>query len=103
MFFKKGLRESSLICKLAMKNPRTFEEATLNTRDTKKDKEPGHSDQPSTSKSNDKNRKSDRSMANVERPCHNKEYWPRLGEFEGFLDQICIFHPQRKHKTRDCD
>jgi hypothetical protein len=25
MFFKKGLRDSSLICKLAMKNPRTSE------------------------------------------------------------------------------
>jgi hypothetical protein len=26
-----------------------------------------------------------------------------LGEFEGFLDRICIFHPQGKHKTRNCD
>jgi hypothetical protein len=26
MFFKKGLRDSSVICKLAMKNPRTSEE-----------------------------------------------------------------------------
>jgi hypothetical protein len=26
-----------------------------------------------------------------------------MGEFEGFLDRICIFHPQGKHKTRDCD
>jgi hypothetical protein len=29
--------------------------------------------------------------------------WPRLGEFEGFLYHICIFHPQGKHKTWDCD
>jgi hypothetical protein len=57
MFFKKGLRDSSLIRKLAMRNPRTSEEmltiankyalikeATIDTRDQKKDKEPGHSD-----------------------------------------------------------
>jgi hypothetical protein len=41
-------------------------------------------------------------VASIERPCHNKEYWPRPGEFDGFLDQICIFHPHGKHKTRDC-
>jgi hypothetical protein len=71
MFLKKGLRDPSLICKLVMKNPRTFEEmlviankyalseeATLDTRDQKKDNELGHSDQPNTSKSNDKTRKS---------------------------------------------
>jgi hypothetical protein len=53
MFFKKGLRDSSLIHKLTMKNPRTSEqmlaiankytlteEATLNTREQKK--ESGH-------------------------------------------------------------
>jgi hypothetical protein len=39
----------------------------------------------------------------VERPWRHKEYQPWLGEFKGFLDRICIFHPQRKHKTRDCD
>jgi hypothetical protein len=46
IFFKKGLRDSSMICKLAMKNPRTSEEmfaiankytlaeeATLDTRE----------------------------------------------------------------------
>jgi hypothetical protein len=26
-----------------------------------------------------------------------------MGEFEGFLDHICIFHPQGKHKTQHCD
>jgi hypothetical protein len=49
MFFKKGLRDSSLIHKLAMKNPRTSEEiftiankyalaeeVTLDTREQKK-------------------------------------------------------------------
>jgi hypothetical protein len=79
------------------------EEATLDTRDRKKDKELGHSDQPNTSKSHDKNRKVDHSVANVEWSCRNKEYGPRPGEFEGFLDQICIFHPQRKHKACDYD
>jgi hypothetical protein len=57
MFFKKGLRDSSLIHKLAMKIPRTseemlviankyalVEEATLDNRDDKKDKEPSQSD-----------------------------------------------------------
>jgi hypothetical protein len=51
MFFIKGLKDSTLICKLAMKNPRTSEEmfsiankyamakeATLKTRESKKDK-----------------------------------------------------------------
>jgi hypothetical protein len=79
------------------------EEATIDTRDQKKDKEPRHSDQPSTSMNNDKKRKSDLCMANVERPHCNKEYQPQLGEFEGLLDRICIFHPQGKHKTRDYD
>jgi hypothetical protein len=67
------------------------EEETLDTRDQKKDKELGHSDQPNTSKNNDKKRKADRSVANMERPHRNKEYRPRLGEFESFLDWICIF------------
>jgi hypothetical protein len=39
----------------------------------------------------------------MERPRRNKEYRPRPGEFEGILDRICIFHPQRKHKTWDSD
>jgi hypothetical protein len=26
-----------------------------------------------------------------------------LGEFEGFLDRICIFHSQEKHNTQNCD
>jgi hypothetical protein len=42
-------------------------------------------------------------MDNMEWSRCNKEYWPKLGEFEGFLDQICIFHPLRKHQTRDCE
>jgi hypothetical protein len=54
MLFKKGLRDSSLICKPAMKNPRTSkemlaitnkyalaEEVTLDTREQKKHKESG--------------------------------------------------------------
>jgi hypothetical protein len=58
MFFKKGLRDSSLIRKLTMKNPRTSkemlaitnkyalaEEATLDTREQKTENELGHSDQ----------------------------------------------------------
>jgi hypothetical protein len=78
MFFKKGLRDSSLIRKLTMKNPMTSEEmlaiankyalaeeATLDTREQKKDKELGHSDQPRTFKSHDKKRKTDHSMANI--------------------------------------
>jgi hypothetical protein len=72
MFFKKGLRGSSLIRKLTMKNPTMLEEmlaiaeeATLDTREQKKDKELGHSDQPSTFKSHDKKRKADHSMANI--------------------------------------
>jgi hypothetical protein len=39
----------------------------------------------------------------VERSRHNKQYRPRPDEFEGFLDRICIFHPQGKHKTQNCD
>jgi hypothetical protein len=89
MFFKKGLRDSSLICKLTMKNPRTSEvmlaiankytlaeEATLDTREQKKEKESGPSGQPSYSKSHEK-RKVDHSMNNVEQPHRNKEYRPR--------------------------
>jgi hypothetical protein len=39
-------------------------------------------------------RKVDHSVNAVESPCHHKEYWPRPGEFHGFLDRICIFHPR---------
>jgi hypothetical protein len=79
MFFKRGLRDSSLIHKLAMKNLRTTEqmlaiankyalaeEATLDTREQKK--ESGHTDQPSSSKGHDKKRKADCSINAVERP-----------------------------------
>jgi hypothetical protein len=79
MFFKKGLRNSSLIRTLTMKNPRTSEdmlaiinkyalaeEVTLDTREQKKDKESGHTDQPSSSKGHDKKRKADRSVNAVE-------------------------------------
>jgi hypothetical protein len=114
MFFKKGLRDSSLIRKLSMKNPRTSEEmlaiankyalaeeATLDNRDTKKDKEPSQSDRPDPSKNNNKKRKHDHSVVNVEWPCHNRtEYWPWPREFEGFLDRICIFHPRENTRLR---
>jgi hypothetical protein len=118
MFFK-GLKDSSLIRKLSTKNPRMpeemlaiankyamTEEVTLDTREQKKDKELGHSDWPNNSKSHDNKRKADHSMNNVEQPRRNKEYWPRPGQFEGFLNQICIFHPpppQEKHNSRDYD
>jgi hypothetical protein len=105
MFFKKGLMSSSLICKLTTKNPRTSEEmlaitnkyalaeeVTLDTREQTKEKESGHSDQPNSSKGHGKNWKADHSVNNIERPHRNKEYRPRPGEFEGFLDRICIFH-----------
>jgi hypothetical protein len=80
MFFKKGLMDSSLICMLTMKNPRMSEEmlaitnrytlakeATLDTREQKKEKESSHTNQPSSSKGHDKKRKVDRSVNNVER------------------------------------
>jgi hypothetical protein len=105
-----------LIHKITLKNPMMseemfviankyalVEEAALDTREQKNEKELGCSDQPSSSKGHHKKRKADRSVNNVERPRCNKEYCPRLGEFEGFLDRICIFHPQGKHKTRVCD
>jgi hypothetical protein len=105
-----------LIRKLTIKNPRTSEEmlAIANkyalaekvtfdnrdpNRDSKKDKESGQLDRPSSSKGNNKKRKLDRSMANIEQLHRSKEYRPQLGEFEGFLDRICIFHLQGKHKT----
>jgi hypothetical protein len=57
MFFKKGLRDPALIWKLTMKNPRMSEamfaianryapakEATLDTREQKKEKDLGHVD-----------------------------------------------------------
>jgi hypothetical protein len=100
------VRDSSLIRNFTMKDPSTSEEmlsiankyalaeeATLDTREKKKDKEPGPSDQPISSRSCDNKRKMDHSVNNTERLCHNKEYRPRPGEFEGFLDRIYIFHP----------
>jgi hypothetical protein len=68
MFFKKGLRDPPLICKLSMKTPKMLEamfaitnkytlaeEVTLNTREQKK--ESGHADPPSSSKGHYKKRK----------------------------------------------
>jgi hypothetical protein len=79
-------------------------EATLDTRESRKDKKLSHSDRQGTSKSNDKKRKHDHYVINLERPHHNwTEYWPPPGEYKGFLDAICIFHPQGKHKTQDCN
>jgi superfamily II RNA helicase len=82
-----------------MKNPGIFEdmlaitnkyamveEAALDTREQKKEKESGHPDQPSSSKGHDKKRNVDRSMNNVEQSCRNKEYRPRPSDFEGFVD-----------------
>jgi hypothetical protein len=105
MFFKKGLRDTSWIHKLAMKNPRISEDiftiankyalaekATLDTKEQKKEKDSGHTDQPTSSKGHDK-RKVDCSINVVEWPWCDKEYMPKLGEFEGFLNRICIFHP----------
>jgi hypothetical protein len=79
MFFKKGLRDPALIQKLAMKNPKTSEamfananryalaeEATLDTREQKKEKDTGHADKPSSSKGHDKKRKADHSVNVVE-------------------------------------
>jgi hypothetical protein len=57
-------------------------------------------DQPSSSKGQDKKRHADCSMNNVEQPCHNMEYRPRPGEFKGFLDCICIFHPRESTISR---
>jgi hypothetical protein len=80
MFFKKVLKDSSLIHKLTMKNPRTSEEmfaianryalteeATLDTKE-KKEKESGHTDQPSSSKGHDKKRKADHFINTMEQP-----------------------------------
>jgi hypothetical protein len=96
MFFKKGLRDSSLIRKLTINNPMISEQmfsianryalADEATLDTREQKELGHS-------GNDKKRKSDHSSNAVEHPHRHKEYRPRPSEFEGFLDHICIFHP----------
>jgi hypothetical protein len=57
MFFKRGLRDSSLIQKLTVKNPRTSEQmfsianrytmAEEATLDTREQKESDHPDQPS--------------------------------------------------------
>jgi hypothetical protein len=62
MFFKKGLKDSSLILKLIMTSPRMseemlaitnkytlVEEVTLNPRVQKQEKQSGHAEQPSSS------------------------------------------------------
>jgi hypothetical protein len=81
MFFKKGLRDPAMIRKLAMKSLRMSkamfvianryalaEEATLDTREQKKEKDSGHADQPGSSKGHDKKRKADRFFNLVEWP-----------------------------------
>jgi hypothetical protein len=81
MFFKKGIMDPALIHMITMKNPRTseamfaiankytlVEEAALDTRQQKKEKDSGYMDQPSSSKGHDKKRKADCSDNVVERP-----------------------------------
>jgi hypothetical protein len=78
------------------------EEATLDTREAKKDKKVSHTDRPGMSKCNDNKRKNHRSASNVEQPHHNRtEYQPRPDEYESFLDGICIFHSLGKHEIWD--
>jgi hypothetical protein len=85
MFFKKGLKDSTLIHMLAIKNLSTLEEilaitnkyamaeeATLDTKEAMKDKKLSHPDWPGTSKNNGKKRKHDRSVTNVECPRCNR-------------------------------
>jgi hypothetical protein len=79
------------------------EEVTLDTREQKKEYESGNSVQPGSYKSHNKKRKANFSVNNVEWPRHNKEYQPRPGEFDGFLDQIYILYPEGMQKTRDSD
>jgi hypothetical protein len=110
LFFKKGLREPSLIRKLAMKNPRVSEEMFYITNryaldreatlDNREQKESGHTNEPSSSKGHDKKGKVDHSINAVEWPHRHKEYWPRPGEFDGFLDRICIFTPGKAQDPR---
>jgi hypothetical protein len=113
MFFKKALKDSDLIHKLAMKNPRTSEEmlSIANkyawwrklpaTRESKKDKKLSCPDQARISKSNYKKRRLDRTVANVERLCHSRTvYRPLPDMYVGYLDGICMFHPHGKHMTR---
>jgi hypothetical protein len=79
MFFKKGLRDPTLIRKLAMKKLGTSEaiftisnrytlaeEVTLDAWEQKKEKDSGHANQPSLSKHHDKKRKPDCSINAVE-------------------------------------
>jgi hypothetical protein len=93
MFFKRGLRGLSLIYKITMKNLRSLEEtlviankyamaeeATLDNKEAKKDKKSSQSDRLDTSKGNDKKRKHDRFVVNMEwSQCNRTEYWPRPG------------------------
>jgi hypothetical protein len=80
MFLKKVLGDPSLIHKLAMKNPKMSDamfaiankytlakEATLDMREQKKEKESGHTNQPSSFKGHNKKRKADHSINAVER------------------------------------
>jgi hypothetical protein len=79
-FFNRGLTNSSLIHKLAMKKPRMsedmlaitnkltlVEEVTFDTQERKKE-ESGHTHQPGSSKGHDEWRKADRAVNTVERP-----------------------------------
>jgi hypothetical protein len=99
--------QASLIRMLAMKNHRTPEEmlaitnkyalakeASLDTKEKKKEKELGHSEQPISSKGQNKKGKANHSMNNMERLRCKKKCRPRSSEFEGCLDQISIFHPR---------
>jgi hypothetical protein len=101
----KNLRTSKEMLAISNKYGQA-EEVTLDTRE-QKEEESGHTDQPSSWKGHNKKRKVDHSINNVQQPRRNNEYRPRHrprpGEFKFFLDRICIFHPQGKHKTQDYD
>ena len=116
MYFKKGLRDTGLFHKLARKDVRTCEElfdienqyataeeVVSETQESKRDKKTSHHDRSESSRSQEKKKKADREVANIERPRSPKPtHRVKPNKCAEFLECKCVIHPQRNHKMRDC-
>jgi len=108
MYIKKGLRDRELFCVLVRKDPRTCEELFeianpyANAEDalteTRGERRSGHREKGESSKPGDRRKKSDREVANIERPPSPKlaEYRThrvKPTEYADFLERKCVIHP----------
>jgi len=116
MYFKKRLKDPEFFRKLARKDVRTCEElffianqyalaeeAVLKTRKNRRDRKTSHHEKHESSRTQDKKKKSDCEVMNIERPRSPKPvHGINPTECADFLERKSVIHPQGNHKMKDC-